>query len=442
MQRHLADAVAHKAPIKDLEHWHSTKNGDRVCLLANGVPILDDKGDIRGFRGVDRDITQRKLVEQALFENGERFRHAAEAAQFGMYEIDHGAGSTHCSPELMALYGLPASDILESDLEKVPRAIHPNDRPGYLAAMRVACASCGSGLLNHVFRIVRADGEVRWMQALGQTVFHNHGAERAPVRSNGIILDITKSKEGELKLEQQRNELGHMARVSMLGQLASSLAHELSQPLGAIMRNAEAAELFLEDPSPDFDELRVILADIRSDDARAGAVIDRMRSLMRHRAIEYQTIEISGLAAEVMDLVRPDANIRFVRMCLEAEADLPPVRGDRVQLQQVVLNLLLNAMEAVHDNPADDRNIAVRARAANAAVELTVTDNGHGIPKKLLPKVFEPFWSSRSDGLGMGLAISLAIIDAHEGRLWAENCETRGARFTISLPAVAEGGVT
>ncbi len=240
--------------------------------------------------------------------------------------------------------------------------------------------------------------------------------------------------DAEFLVERQRDEVGHTARVSMLGQLASSLAHELRQPLGAILRNAEAAELILRDSPPDLAELRAVIADIRGDASRAGSVIDRMRSLVRRRDVERRTLDLAALAREVVDLVRPDADTRHVRIALEHGPPLPPVRGDRVQLEQVVLNLVLNALEAAGGRAASDRRVTLRARASGGGVELAVVDNGPGISESAMPRLFEPFWSTRADGLGMGLAISLAIIEAHGGRLWAENNEGGGARFTFSLP--------
>ena len=239
----------------------------------------------------------------------------------------------------------------------------------------------------------------------------------------------------ELELTRQHQaELAHVARVSNLGQLASSLAHELNQPLGAILRNAEAAELFLQDPSPDLEEIRTILADIRADDQRAGAVIDRMRGLMKRREVERRLLDLNVLVGEVVALVRSDAELRRVRLVLETNPALPPVQGDRVQLQQVLLNLVLNALDALNDNLPESRLVTLRTQPAGASIEVSVSDQGHGIPADKLVRVFEPFYTSKPNGLGMGLAISRSIIEAHGGRLWAENKAEGGAVFTFALP--------
>jgi len=197
------------------------------------------------------------------------------------------------------------------------------------------------------------------------------------VRTIGVVKDATGQIKAEVELVSQRMQLAHVARVSTISQLASSLAHELNQPLGAILRNAEAAELLLQDPSPDLDEVRAILADIRADDQRAGGVIDHMRTLMRRRDSEFIPLDICTLACDVVNLFRHDAGIRGVRLEREPCPPLPPVCGDAVQLQQVVLNRLLNAMDAVAARPAGSRLVRVRACLAGDAVQVEVRQ-GYG----------------------------------------------------------------
>ncbi len=251
----------------------------------------------------------------------------------------------------------------------------------------------------------------------------------------GVSLDITDRKQADQEIVQQRIELAHVARVSAMGELAASLAHELNQPLGAILRNAEAAELFLQASSPDLAEVRAILADICKDDQRAGAVIDRMRSLLKQRKVEHSLINLNVLADEVITLVRPEAGSRNVRLAIEPVSSLPPVSGDWIQLQQVLLNLLLNAMDAMNDSASDGRQITVRIQAAGTQIEVAVSDTGHGIPADYLAHVFEPFFSTKSNGLGMGLAISRSIIEAIGGNIRAQNNEACGATIAFTLPA-------
>jgi len=220
-----------------------------------------------------------------------------------------------------------------------------------------------------------------------------------------------------------------------MGQLASTLAHELNQPLGAILRNAEAAELFLQASPPDLQEVRAILADIRKDDQRAGEVIDRMRALLKRRESQWSELDLNAMAEEVADLLRFDADARRVKLTLELSRSVSRVRGDRVQLQQVLLNLILNAMDAINGCEAEKRSVAVCVRTASADVEVAVSDMGQGILADNLKHLFEPFFTTKPSGMGLGLAISHTIIQVHGGRLWAENNLEGGATFYFTVPA-------
>jgi signal transduction histidine kinase len=220
----------------------------------------------------------------------------------------------------------------------------------------------------------------------------------------------------------------------MMGQLASALAHELNQPLGAILRNAEAAELFLQASPPDLQEVQAILADIRKDDQRAGDVIDRMRALLVRREFQWSDLDLNALVEDVATLLRTDAEARRVKVTLELARPAPPVRGDRVQLQQVLINLILNAMDATSGCEAGRRFVAVRVRPVAERVEVAVSDTGSSIPKENLNRLFEPFFTTKPNGMGLGLAISHTIIEAHGGRLWAENNPEAGATFRFTLP--------
>ena len=279
------------------------------------------------------------------------------------------------------------------------------------------------------------NGDTGWHQWTDHVVQTNgHGVEL-----QGIGRDITERKRAEQEMLQQRTELAHLSRVTMLGELSGSLAHELNQPLGAILRNTEAAELFLQESSPDLEELRAIVADIRKDDERAGAVIERIHSLVKRREIELSLIDLNVLASEVISLVRPDADSHKVRLALEPASSLPPVRGDRVQLQQVLLNLLLNAIQAVNGSATDRRQVTVCVKPAGTQVEVAVSDTGHGIPTDKLPHVFDPFFTTKPNGMGMGLPISRTIMQAHHGNIRAENDPVGGATFRFTLPVAKEG---
>jgi C4-dicarboxylate-specific signal transduction histidine kinase len=216
------------------------------------------------------------------------------------------------------------------------------------------------------------------------------------------------------------------------------VAHELNQPLGAILNNAEAAEIFLDADPPRMDEVRQILSDIRRDDWRAGEIIRGMRSLLSKHEPTPEPISINEPVEDVLKLLRADASARKVRISFSGTQNLPPVWGDWVHLQQVVLNLVLNAMEALAAVPEEKRRIIVRTGQNNGIVNVDVADSGPGIPTETLSKLFEPFYTTKKDGMGIGLSIARTIIESYKGRIWAENNLTAGATFHVTLPTSQE----
>jgi len=252
----------------------------------------------------------------------------------------------------------------------------------------------------------------------------------------GLLAQRRQRHRAEAEILNQRAELAHVTRVSMMGQLTSALAHELNQPLGAILRNAEAAEIFLQKEKPDLEEIRAILVDIRKDDQRAGSVIDRLRSLLKRRSLKLESLELGELLKETVALAGSDARVRQINLTLQMPAKLPVVRGDRVHLQQVLLNLILNGMDAMADGAKTGRLLAVRAEITkDRGVEVSVSDCGIGISPDKVEHLFEPFFTTKPNGMGMGLAISQTIIEAHGGKIWGGNNAARGAIFKFTLPA-------
>ncbi|MBV8143851.1 MAG: hypothetical protein JO184_02500 [Gammaproteobacteria bacterium] len=253
--------------------------------------------------------------------------------------------------------------------------------------------------------------------------------------SRGFLLH----RQTRQELEELRSELARAGRVTALGQLASALAHELSQPLGAILRNAEAAEIHLNSASPNLDELREIVSDIRKDDRRAGDVIEQMRALIKRRTLEMHPLPLNEVVQDVISLVHSDAVARHVALDCVVAPGLPLVAGDRVHLSQVLLNLIINGMDAIQASPAITKRVVIEARPREKGrVEVAVTDSGPGVPPDVIDKVFDPFYTTKSGGLGMGLPISRTIIEAHGGKLWAEHAPGgRGLTFRFTL---AEAG--
>ncbi|MGA2502126.1 MAG: ATP-binding protein, partial [Tepidisphaeraceae bacterium] len=361
---------------------------------------------------------------------------AAEAAGFGIWIWTIATSRVWGSGRWLRMFGFePSEPGAEVSYENVFQRIHPDDREAVESAVRHAVET-GADYVGE-YRVRLPDGDMHWIVARGRTYPDPQGRT---ARMLGTAVDVTARKQSEQEIARQRSELAHIARVFTMSQLTSSLAHELNQPLGAILRNAEAAELLLQDPSPDLGEVRAILADICKDDQRAGNVIDRLRSLLKRRSMESEPLDVGRLADEVRMLVRSDAASRHVRLEMNVPPDLPPVRGDRVHLQQVLLNLIINAMDAVSARPDDERRVAVQARLdGDGMVEVIVSDSGNGVPPEKLDRLFEPFFTTKPQGMGMGLPISRTIVEAHGGRIWVENNPEGGAIFRFTLcRAVAE----
>jgi C4-dicarboxylate-specific signal transduction histidine kinase len=238
----------------------------------------------------------------------------------------------------------------------------------------------------------------------------------------------------ELQSRQRVAELVHVNRINTAGELTASIAHEINQPLGAILTNAETADVILNSPSPDIAELKDIVKDILRDDRRAGEVIRRMRSLLKKAPFELKSIDFNDLVGETVELVL--AVGRKVKLFSVITRDALPILGDRIQLQQVILNLVANGIDAMKDTSTENRIISIRTSRVEKFAELTVSDLGPGIPEDKLKEVFEPFFTSKAEGMGMGLSIARTIVEAHNGQIWADNRDHGGASFRIRLPLV------
>ena len=371
--------------------------------------------------------------EAGLREIEERMRLVVESVDFGIWIRDLARNDVWATEKWRRLFGFNETEKLEFDL--IVQRLHPDDRDAFRSIVERAAA--GDGSYETEYRILLPSGETRWISSHGRVEF---GGDRKPILLRAVSHEITARKEADLEAQNLRREIAHAGRVSLMGQLASALAHEINQPLSAILRNAEAAELFLQDPSPDLDEVRAILADIRKDDERAGNVIGRMRGLLKRQELDKRPVNVGELVGEVVALVRSDAAVRHVRLDVAVGDNLPHLPGDLVALQQVLLNLIVNGMDAIDETNQGDRRVSVTAALDETnTVEIAVSDSGPGIPADKLAFIFDPFFTTKANGMGMGLPISRNIIEAHHGRLWAENNKDGGASFRFTLPVAEEG---
>ena len=256
-----------------------------------------------------------------------------------------------------------------------------------------------------------------------------------------LLQEHRRRRAAEVESRQRMAELAHLNRQATAGELSASIAHELNQPLGAILSNTETAELMLASPAPHLEEIKAILSDIKRADQRATEVIQRLRRLLTKSGIEARNIDLNDIVTEVIGILRTQAAAQDVTVTTMLVPQSLTVKGDRVQIEQVVLNMLVNAIDAVSDRPAHLRRVSVRTQMLDEAMaELTVSDGGPGIPAETLKQIFEPFYTTKERGMGMGLAIARTIVEAHGGRIWAENRPVAGAIFHMTLPVSAASG--
>jgi two-component system cell cycle sensor histidine kinase/response regulator CckA len=289
------------------------------------------------------------------------------------------------------------------------------------------------------FRVLRQDGQIRWIEHACQPVLDNQGDFLGFRASN---RDVTDRKNAEQEAHRLREEYVHIARIAAMGELTAALAHELKQPLASIRSNAQAAQRFLAHEKPDLDGFREILVDIIKDNRRADDIISKLRVLMQKGDPQVTALNINDVIREASPLIDSYKAMENISLEFDLDGGIPPAAGDRVQLQQVLLNLVLNASEALMNVEPESRKIVVRTMQQNPqAVTVAVQDNGTGIDEQLAGHLFAPFYTSKATGLGVGLSVSRSIIESLGGKLWAENNPVRGATFYFTVPFLKENPV-
>ncbi len=403
-------------------------DGQYRWVSDHGLARYDAEGTFAGYIGSAIDVTELVNKDAALKESEERMRLAADAVNMGIWEWDLNKNEIWATDARRSLLGWPASGKVR--FEDFISGVHPEDRDRIRQTIDDAVE--GGKDYDSEYRLVLPDGIVRWIAMRGSVHFD---ANRKPKRVLGISIDITARKQAEFDAKQRHDDLSHLSRVALMGEMSASIAHEINQPLGAILSNAEAAELLLESETPPLDEIRKILADIRNDNLRAGEIIRHLRLLARKRTMQIESLDVNDVVAEVVRLTEIEALRRNVSLRTEFTASPATIFGDRVHLQQVLINLILNGMEAMAATPEAERCLFVRtATNGERRVEVSVTDCGQGIAAEKLPRLFDSFFTTKESGMGLGLAIARSIIDAHQGRIFAENNSDGGATFRFDLP--------
>jgi PAS domain S-box-containing protein len=376
-------------------------------------------------------LARRLQISQAdLQETQQRIELAANAAELGMWIWDIMDDQVWITDKGRSLWGFEALEKL--DFDRFRSRLHPEDRESVVQVV-ANCLQTGAEYQSE-FRVVLPDGQLRWIAGRGHVEFDGSGK---PLRMRGASFDITKRKQAELEAAAQRNQMAHLSRVTMLGELSGSIAHELSLPLSAILSNAQAAQRILANGDVNRADLQEILDEIVSEDRHAGEVIRRLRLFLRKGDGEQHSLCINELVQDVLNLVRSDLINQKVTVDCEIGQNLPSLTGDPVQLQQVLLNLVVNACDAMAQCDVGHRRILIRAENGNDcnAVVVSVSDNGSGISDG--EQIFEPFFTTKKKGMGLGLSVCRGIIAAHRGKLWATNNSDGGATFHVSLPIAA-----
>ena len=317
----------------------------------------------------------------------------------------------------------------EVTLDTFYNALYPPDLERVKQVWRGAFES---GLPYQIeFRVRRSDGAIGWVHARGRGYYDDKGK---PLRMIGIAFDITDRKQAEEEARHRREQINLLGRASLLGEMTASIAHEVNQPLSSIMGNAGAGQLLIDRGDVDLTTLREILLDVETDARRAYEIIGNIRNTMKKGSTVRQRIDANAIVTQVTHMLQPDIAARSVELTTSLAWDLPMVTADPVQIQQVLVNLLSNALDAMHETPLEERKMqVVTGRNSDGTISVSVRDRGGGITPEIRAQLFDQFFTTKEKGLGMGLSIARSIVEAHGGKIEAET-DGGGARFSFTLP--------
>jgi len=423
-RKHRETLDAH-LPFRDFEHARPTPNGGKRYVSVSGLPVFDETGRFIGYRGVGRHITDRKRAEAALRASEERWRAMFETAPVGiaMLDFEHRRYLT-ANERFQQMTGYTEGELRNLTTLEIT---HEDDR----AATQERIDSGAVGVLQRK-RYRRKDGEVVWADV---TAFVVSATDSTPAFLGAVIVDITDRKRAEEALQQAEADLARLNRVMLLGEMTASIAHEINQPIAAVITNANAGLRWLGAQSPDIDEVRQAFGRIVRDGTRAGEVIGRIRALVRKLPPRRELLDINQTIREVIALTQTETQRNAVGLQSRLANDLPLVSADRVQLQQVLINLIINAVEAMAGTSNGLRELTIVSGVDYAnGIVVEVQDTGPGLNPEQLDRLFQSFYTTKPEGIGMGLAISRSIAEAHGGYLSATPNSPRGAVFRLTLP--------
>ena len=409
---------------EDAELFEPTLN---KWLAISASPVLDDGRIVRVVHTV-RDITDRRRAEEALRQSEEGLRLVLEASGVGWWSLDFASGVLTADERCKALMGLPPAAV--PSFAMFLERIFPADRP--VAERHIAEAAARSCDREAEYRVAWPDGSVRWLFLKGRSFHDTHGKPLF----KGVMLDVTERKRAQdEQLQRNRRELAHVARLSMMGEMAASLAHELNQPLHAVNNYASGSLMrLLKTPHAD-QELVSALEQIVEEANRAAGIVRRVRAFVEKREPQLSAVLVNNLIEEVVLFSKAEMEQRHAKVVVALAKNLPLVLGDPVQIEQVIMNLVRNGLEAMDETPEENRLLSIKTfRHGDDMVQVDVADRGKGSGEADREKMFQPFFTTKPEGMGMGLAISRSIVQVHGGRLWVSTDQDQGCTFHFTLP--------
>jgi PAS domain S-box-containing protein len=411
-----AAILNHPPDIFELYRWHILSAVILIVILFSLSVFLS------------KTLSRSKRAETALSRSETNLKSAQEVARIGGFIFDIIGNSLTWSAGTNEVFGVPVESKL--GYKAFLQIVHPDDREYVDANWQAVFKGISSDI---EFRILMAD-KTRWIRSKVEVDMDTNG--RA-MTAKGIVQDVSERKKSEEEAARLRRDLAHVTRVATIGELGHNIAHEVNQPLAAIAANAEAIMRLLTETEPDLEEVREALGDIVSDQKRASEVVQRIRTLVKKDRAVHARVDLNSVAQDAVRVVQGDAAARDARILLNLDADLPQVWGDKVQLQQVVINLLVNALDAMDGEATKPHRITLKTVGENAGgVTLSVSDTGVGINAGAAGRLFDPFFTTKYQGMGLGLSISRSIVEAHGGTIRAASNDDGGATFCLDLPIV------
>jgi PAS domain S-box-containing protein len=403
-------------------------DGEQRYVRCVGIPVIDGEV-LKGFLGTAIDITEQELLNRELERRQAHLTEAQRLTHTGSWAWRVSDRKTvHLSEEFYRICGFdPAEGALT--LQQCAERVHPEDRPKWSSTIERAIAEKSD--YDREFRVVLPNGMVKWIHTVGHPVLSDVGDVEQFVGSSTDITELKAAEQQREKLRQLEADLAHIGRVSTLGEMAASLAHEIKQPLAAAITSANSCVEWLAHEPPNLDRARAAAARIDKYGNRAAEIIDRIRSFYKKSPPQRELVDVNGIIYEILTLLKGEASRLSVAVRTDLSAALPKIMVDRVQLQQVFMNLALNAIEAMQDSGGE---LTVKSELQDGQLQFSVSDTGVGLPAEKMDQIFSAFFTTKPQGSGMGLAISRSIVESHGGQLWASANSGGGATFNFTLP--------